>query len=167
MSAMYGSTGAIATSSESQAHLPHGNVLAHQRAVERPKRPAGAKETVGTAAGATYTPNAYMLLLSRLDNMVRRNELDQATLEQLRNHVVQHLALLPAHSRLKIQQLEDYGALGVEKLAQLPDAIVRTLRDHAKAASAMNFLKQPDFVAYMRDEPRGNLYGANGVLRAS
>jgi hypothetical protein len=164
---MYGSTGAISTSAESQAHMPHGNALAKQRGAESPKRAATGKEAAATPSGANYTPNAYMLLLSRLDNMVRRNSVDKATLEQLRNHVVQHMALLPAHSRLKIQQLQDYGALGVEKLAQLPDAIVRTLRDSTKAAAAMNFLKQPDFVAYMRDEPRGNLYGANGVLRAS
>ena len=164
---MYGSTGAITMSSESQAHMPHGNVLAQQRGAERPKRASTDKELAATTSGATYTPNAYMLLLSRLDNMVRRNAVDKATLEQLRNHVVQHMALLPAHSRLKIQQLEDYGVLGVEKLAGLPDAIVRTLRDSTKAVAALNFLKQPDFVAYMRDEPRGNLYSANGALRAS
>ena len=164
---MYGSTGAITMSAESQTHMPHGNALAKQRGTESPKRAGNGKEAAAATSGATYTPNAYMLLLSRLDSMVRRNDMDKATLDQLRAHVAQHMALLPAHSRLKVQQLEDYGVLGVEKLAGLPDAIVRTLRDSTKAAAALNFLKQPDFVAYMRDEPRGNLYGADGALRAS
>jgi hypothetical protein len=63
--------------------------------------------------------------------------------------------------------MEGFAALGVERFTGLPEAIVRNLRDSAKAPAVMNFLKQADFVAYMRDEPRGSLYSAQGILKAS
>jgi hypothetical protein len=164
---MYPTTHAVATSSEASAHLSHPNVLAQRRVPDKVKRQTSGEEAVANGAGSVYSPNAYMLLISRLENMARRGELDPRTLDQLKTHMAFHLAVLPEHSRLTIQAIEGYAQLGVENLARLPDALVTALGNPEKAQAALEFLKQPAFAAYMRNEPRNRLYSAQGVLRAS
>ena len=164
---MYPTTHVVTTSQEASAHLSHPNVLAHRRVPERVKRQGAGEETGTSGPGSVYAPNAYMLLISRLENMVRRNQIDPRTLDQLRSHIAQHLAGLPEHGRQTVQAIDGYAQLGAEKFARLPEVLMRDLRNPHKAQAALEFLKQPAFVAYMRDEPANRLYSAQGVLRAS
>ena len=164
---MNATTHVVQTSAEAQAQLAHSNVLAQRRLPERAKRAQPGEQSQATAAGSVYASNAYMLLISRIENMVRRKEIDPSTLDQLRSHIAQHLTVLPERSRQTIQGLEGYGQLGAETFAGLPNTLVRALRNSDKAGPALEFLKQPAFVAYMRNEPKNRLYSAQGILRAS
>jgi len=161
----------VTMSPEAQAQLTHSNVLARRSLPERIKRSAQAEDAGAPAAGSVYSANAYMLLVSRQENMMRRGAIDERTLDELRTHIAQHLAVLPEHGRQTVQSLPGYTQVGADRFARLPESLVRALRGTAqapdKAQAALEFMKQPAFVAYMRNEPRNRLYSAHGVLRAS
>ncbi|MEE8555047.1 MAG: hypothetical protein V3T00_04250 [bacterium] len=164
---MYASTSLVTTSAESSAQLPHSNVLAHRRTPEQPKPElSGAQAGVG-AEDTSSSPSTYMLLISRVENMIRRNALEQATVDELREHLARNLGTVPESTRQTVRNLREYVSLGVENIAQLADSVIRNLREPGRAQAALALLKQPTFVAIMRNEQRMSLYGPRGVLRAS
>lgn len=165
--AMNAASHVVTTSPEAKAQLAHSNVLAHRHAPDRAKRPAAGKPSGEATAGSVYSANAYMMMISRVDNMVRRGESDPNTLDELRTHIAQHLAVLPEHSRQTIRALEGYAQLGADTFARLPDTLIRAVSHAEKAPTALRFMKDPAFVSYMRNEPRHRLYNPNGILRAS
>lgn len=157
----------VTMSAEAQAQLAHSHVLARRSVPERLKPNAKAEDAGAPMAGSVYSPNAYMLLVSRLENMIARGQMDERTLEQLRTHIAQHLAALPEHSRQTIRALEGYTQIGAESFQRLPETLTRAVRQADKSGAALTFMKQPEFVAYMRNEPSNRLYSPRGLLRAS
>lgn len=157
----------ISGSAESSPHLMNSNVLSYRRGAEKLKQDSAGEGQGAGAAGMVYTPSDYLLLVSRLENMVRRGAAHRATLERLRGEIGRQLATLPEAARQRIQGTEEYARLGAEDFAQLPQALMAALQDAERSQAALDLLKQPIFAAYMRNEARARVYGPQGVMRAS
>ena len=145
----------------------HSNVLAYRQPAAQIKREGAAKPGGTSGDEGVQTPSTYMLMISRVENMAQRGAFDERTLEQLRAHLTSHLGAASEAGRQSISNLREFGALGEENVADLPQAIVRSIRDPLRAQKAFALLKQPAFSAFMRDDVRAQVYGPRGVLRAS
>ena len=130
---MYPSTTLVTTSADTSTQLSQSNVLAHRRAPERPKPELSVAQAGVGDEDASSSPSTYMLLISRVENMIRRNALEQATVDELRDYLARNLGAAPASTRQTVRNLREYASLGVENIAQLADSVTRNLREPAGA----------------------------------
>ena len=163
---MIPTSNAIAAGAETSPHL-NANVLAYRGPPAKPETTVKRLVDKDGVAKTTYSPSAYMMLVSRLEGMIRRGSVDRDLLVELGAQLNERLAHAPEQARQRIQALGEYSALGVEKFAALPERIVTNLQEQATARTALELLKQPGFAAVMKIESSAQLYGPGGVLRAS
>lgn len=117
-------------------------------------------------------PPSYMLLISRIDNMMRKGQPEPEPVEQLGRLLTDKIARMTASTRRILAQLPQVKALEVDDLVHLPRVVTDRIQDDGiqtgdDAGPVMDLLRSPVFAAQMKDETRTATYGPQGFLRAS
>jgi hypothetical protein len=164
---MQGVTSTVGKSSETPARPHNPDLLNRQRVLERydtASRPAG--KATG-AEEAAFSPSAYLMMISRIENQLRRGATDRPAVDQLSRMLAEKLSILTQRTRRSLLELPEVKTLGVDNLSQLPVLARSRLSSGEDTAPLLNLLKTPAFVAAINDEVRTRTYGPQGLLRAS
>jgi len=149
-------------------------IKAHQADVQlrqRPEREGPHTESdavkVTTGSSPEEVPSNYMMLISRIDNMMRRGQVDSEPVDELGSLLTLKISRMPAASRRALVALPEMQALEVENLAHLPLAIARRVFSGEDTAAVLNLLRNTTFASAIKDETRNTTYGPRGYLLAS
>ncbi len=126
-------------------------------------------ETVPGSVGevSESLPPSYMLLISRIDNMMRKGQPEPEPVEQLGRLLMEKIARMTASTRRILAELPQVKALEVEDLTHLPRAVTDRIQAGDESGAVMDLLRSPVFAAQMKNETRSATYGPQGFLRAS
>lgn len=153
-------------SSETATRSQNGDVLLRNRVAERPQREATGRRP-GSADGVENVPSTYLLLISRVENMLHRGGPEAADVEQLSRLLSERLGAMSPVRRREVESLEAFQALGLDAAGQIPPLLRHQLATAGDMDALLALLKSPAFVAAIRDEARTHTYGPRGLLRAS
>lgn len=130
---------------------------------------ADESETVPGSAGevSESLPPSYMLLISRIDNMMRKGQPEPEPVEQLGRLLVEKIARMTVSTRRILAGLPQVKALEVEDLTHLPRTVTDRIQVGDDSGAVMDLLRSPVFAAQMKNETRSATYGPQGFLRAS
>jgi len=164
---MYVTSPAATKAAEASGRAPNQNLMLHKRSPERELPGNAERARLADLPEGALNPSPYAILVSRLDAMIRRGRLDEATLEHLHQMLHRRVAALGPEAAGAVMALPQVAELNAEKIAQLPRRVRDALRRPALAQVALDLLKNNVFAAHMKDEPRVTTYNLHGYLRAS
>lgn len=164
---MYGVITTLNAGAETGLRPQHSDALQRQRATER-SRTAGLMSGSGQGGDTgQYVPSRYMMLISRVDRMMRQGPADDPEVDQLTNLLGERIAGLTARGRRALRDLPEMQALGVDDVHRLPEVLAGHIHAGTEREAVMSLLRSREFAAIIRDESRTTTYGPRGFLRAS
>ncbi len=146
----------------------HNPDLYHRKdAYERSQEAEGGLASGPAAQTPEIAPSPYMMLISRIDAMLRQGRVDPRVVGQLRGMLVQRIGGLTTSARRALVDTPEARALGVEDATRLPDLVSARLQGGEPQEGLLALLRNPSFAAAMKDETRMATYGPRGLLQAS
>jgi hypothetical protein len=164
---MYGVNPTSGKTSETNLRPQNADVLLRQRVQERERLAELESNTGEGGEGGQYVPSRYMVLISRIDRMMRQGQPDRPLVDRLTSLLGERIAALTPRSRRTLEELPEVRALGVESLLQLPRVLAAHLHAGTQHEAVMALLRSPEFAAAIKDEARTTTYTPQGLLRAS
>jgi hypothetical protein len=164
---MYGVNPTSGKTSETNLRPQNADVLLRQRVQERERLAELESNTGEGGEGWQYVPSRYMVLISRIDRMMRQGQPDRPLVDRLTSLLGERIAALTPRSRRTLEELPEVRALGVESLLQLPRVLAAHLHAGTQHEAVMALLRSPEFAAAIKDEARTTTYTPQGLLRAS
>lgn len=158
---------AITAGTETSTRMPHSDVLLHRQPQETQEQDSGERVRVIGDPADGFVKSSYLLLISRLEDMLSEERVDEEPLAQLRALLSNRMSLLPEDSRQRIQSLPEFQATGAFSTKNLPALLDTMLRDRSLAETSFNLLRHPLFGSFMKDDRAAVVYGPQGLLRAS
>ena len=113
------------------------------------------------------SPGDYMMLISRIDNMLREGRFDREPVDHLARYLAGRIAQLPVGSRQNLQALPEMRTLGVNNLTLLPTTLSNGFHSRTQTPELFALLRSPVFAAAMKNENGPGTYGPRGLMRAS
>lgn len=156
----------ISATTEPNIRSQSGDVLLRQHTPQRPEQKRGDGVRIATAT-AEEVPGAYMMLISRVDAMLREGRPQRATLNQLQDLLQTRLAAMPPGARKGLLVLPPVRALEVQNMLRLPGEVTRNVMAGNKGETVLELLRSPEFAAVMKEEQRTTTYSSYGVLQAA
>lgn len=157
----------VTAGAETSARMPNSDVLLARHAPAKPELQGNKRPRSEAAQEDGFVRSAYLVLVSRLEDMVRNGARDEGSLAELRVLVGKRMAMLTESARQKVQALGEFQATGASTTQHLPNLLDALLRDRNTAETGFALLKHPLFVSYMKDDRQVVTYGPQGLLRAS
>ncbi len=156
----------ITAATEPNIRNQSGDVLLRRNNPEQEEREGGEAVRI---AGATpeAVPGVYMMLISRVDAMLREGKPHRGTVNQLHELVYTRLAAMPPGARKGLLELPPVQALGVQNMLHLPGELSRNILAGTQGESVMELLRSPEFAAVMKEEQRTVTYSSYGILQAT
>ena len=113
---------------------------------------------------STEQTSTYLKVLSRLENMIQKDELPDMALESFTKAVTSRLEEASAQDKKVVLNSEEAKALEIENTDDIPELIEEGLEDEDQAEKIFALLKQPKFVELMngKENQDPQTYNANG-----
>jgi hypothetical protein len=160
-------TSTLVKPSEANLRPQNSDILPRQQREEVTGTGEGEGRPAYTGEAGVLAPNAYMMLISRIDNMIRKGRPEPRTVEQLARLLGERVQGLMLPARRHLEALPEVQALRVNSLRELPAVIAAHLEAGTESEALLALLRSPAFAAAMKDESRTATYGPHGMLRAS
>lgn len=157
----------ISKGSDTNPRPQNPDVLLRQRPNDRARFAEAAQGSPFATGTVEYVPSGYMVLISRIDNMLRKGRPEREAIEQLSHLLSEKISAMNEHRRRNLQELPPLRALGVDNLVQLPRSVAGHLHAGTQSDAVLDLLRAPAFAAAIKDESRTTTYGPRGILRAS
>ncbi len=160
-------TATISKGSDTNTRPQNPDVLLRQRPNDRARFAEAVQGSPFATGTVEYVPSRYMVLISRIDNMLRKGHPEPEAIEQLSHLLSEKISAMNEHQRRNLQELPPLRALGVDNLVQLPRSVAGHLHAGTQSDTVLDLLRAPTFAAAIKDESRTTTYGPRGILRAS
>ena len=158
---------AVTKGSDSNIRPQNADVMLRQRPHQEQPLSESERSATLAAEGSQKAPSGYMVLISRIDNMLRQGRPERASVEKLAQILADRIARLGPQTRRSLLEISQVKALGVDNLTQLPQTITAHIYAGTQREAVMGLLREPTFAAAIKDEFRIATYGPKGLLRAS
>ncbi len=147
------------------------NKEVHSGKAEKAGHPSAGAEKAEQSAGKAKTENtsSYLKVLSRLENMLEKEDMPEKALEVFANAVKKRLDDAKEPDKKGVINLPEAKALELEKLDQVPEKIQESLKNKEGSEKLLSLLKHPKFVELMKDpqEQAPKTYGPQGQPAAN
>ncbi len=127
------------------------------------------KKSIEKVAASTEQKTAeqtsmYLKVLSRLENMIKKEELPEKALEGFTKAIAVRLEEAKESDRKLIAGLAEAKAFEVKTASEIPEKIQEGLEDKETATKVFALLKHPKFVELMekKNEQSSKTYGPDG-----
>ncbi len=164
---MYGITSILGKATEAGIRAQTPDMQPRQRTPEHERAAGGESGVVVAAEAGELAPSRYMMLISRVDRMLARGQVERGVIDQLADYVAERIGGLSPRGRRNLSQLPQLRALGLDDVSALPALARAVFRSDGDVARLMDLLRSQSFAAAMKDETRIATYGPQGLLRAS
>ncbi|MBF0288492.1 MAG: hypothetical protein HQM14_11805 [SAR324 cluster bacterium] len=113
--------------------------------------------------------SAYLKVLSRLENLINKDELPEKALEGFTKALAVRLEEAKEDDRKLIAGLPEAKAFEIKTANEIPGKIQESLEDKDTAAKAFALLKNPKFVELMekKEDQSSSTYGPDGKTQGT
>lgn len=120
--------------------------------------PSGNESSVDGVSSTDNKASAYLKVVSRLENMIKKDEISEAVVKNFSKAIETRLSELDPKDSQKIMNLPETKALNVTSTEQLIDTVKDGLLDKEKSRAVLDFLKRPEFSELMSGKPKQETY---------
>ena len=137
----------------------------NQTAQAQEKNAASAtSETKGTKSKADVEVSEYLKSISRLENKLKKGEVTEADLGKLMKRLEEKIQSLTPQQKRVLKNMEFFMQGNLENIKEFREHLLESLMEEKDRQSAIDFLKDPKFMAMMEDKEGETLltsYGPN------
>lgn len=143
--------------------------IQNQNALKKPVQEYQQKKAGSAAGGANPTPktgnqtentklastqvNQYMTLVSRLENRLNKETLEEDELDKILTSLAEKIQSLSRKSRERLFELQEFKDMKIEETKELKEEMEERLEDKEKRKQVFAFLKSKGFVSMLQNQP--------------
>ena len=97
--------------------------------------------------------NEYLKIISRLENKLGQGELSPEDLQQITSSLETKILALPDVQKTRLRNMELFKKNGIDNIKDLKKTLSEMFNDMSKKDDVFAFLKSPEFMSVLLNEP--------------